>query len=83
MYMTSEEGVSASCAKRVTLDIILVSPGSTSTPLFLKTEDRNKAHGENEKHEYDRTLWASSVQNQTYSVSCREGLTSQLEAPRR
>lgn len=36
MYMTSEEGVSLSCANSVTLDISLASPGSTSSPLFLK-----------------------------------------------
>lgn len=36
MYMSSEEGVSRSCANSDTLDISLASPGSTSRPVFLK-----------------------------------------------
>lgn len=36
MYMTSEEDVSLSCAESVMLDMSLASPGSTSSPLFLK-----------------------------------------------
>lgn len=42
MYLTSEEGVSASCANSVTLDISLLSPGSTSRPLFLKETKMRK-----------------------------------------